>query len=73
MKIETIRKPQMEVPLEIEKPRKEIRSYRYKHHQQTTRDGRDNLRCGNNIKDIDTSIKENTKCKKFLTQNFQEI
>jgi hypothetical protein len=26
-------------------PRKEIRSLRYKHHQQNTRDGRENLRC----------------------------
>ncbi|EDL29333.1 mCG148012, partial [Mus musculus] len=26
-------------------PRKEIRSHRCEHHQQTTRDGRENLRC----------------------------
>ena len=25
------------------------------------------------IEDIDTSVKENTKCEKFLTQNRQEI
>jgi uncharacterized coiled-coil protein SlyX len=25
------------------------------------------------IEDIDTSVKENTKCKKLLTQNIQEI
>ena len=27
------------------KPRKEVRSYRCKHHQQNTRDRRENLRC----------------------------
>jgi FtsZ-binding cell division protein ZapB len=29
----------------VRKPRKEIRSHRYKHHQQNTRDRRENLRC----------------------------
>jgi hypothetical protein len=29
----------------VRKPRKEIRSHRCKHHQQNTRDRRENLRC----------------------------
>jgi hypothetical protein len=33
----------------------------------------ENLRHNNTTEDIDTSVKENTKCKKLLTQNIQEI
>ena len=49
-------------------PRKEIRNHRCEHQQQNTRDGRENLRCV-----MDTTIKENAKSKKILTQNIQEI
>ena len=35
----------MEATLKMEKPRKENRNYRCKHHQQITRDGRESLRC----------------------------
>jgi hypothetical protein len=40
MKVETIKKTQRKTTLEIE-----IRNYRYEHHQQTARNGRENLRC----------------------------
>jgi hypothetical protein len=44
--IETINKSQRETDNPgVRKPRKEIRSHRYKHHQQNTRDGRENLKC----------------------------
>jgi hypothetical protein len=45
MKIETILKNTNEVNPGDGKPRKEKRNYRYKHHQQNTRDRRENLRC----------------------------
>jgi hypothetical protein len=32
-----------------------------------------NLRCSDTIENIDTTVKENTKHKKLLTQNIQEI
>jgi hypothetical protein len=44
MEIETIKESQREITLELEKPRKEIRSHRCKHHQQNTRDRRENIR-----------------------------
>jgi hypothetical protein len=43
MEIETIKKSQREKTLEIEKPRKDARSYRCEHHQQNMRDRRKNL------------------------------
>jgi hypothetical protein len=43
MEIETIKKSQRETTL-VRKPRKEIRSHRPKHHQQSTRNRRENLR-----------------------------
>jgi hypothetical protein len=52
------------------KPRKEIRC---KNYQQNTRDKRENLRCKDIIEDIDTTVIENTKCKKLLTRNNQDI
>jgi hypothetical protein len=73
MEIETIKKSQRETTLEIENLGKEIRSHRCKHHQQNTRDRRENLGCRDTIKNIDTTVKENTKNKKLLTQNIQEI
>jgi hypothetical protein len=54
-------------------PRKEIRNHRCEHQQQNTRDGRENLRCRDSIENMDTTIKENAKCKEILTQNMQEI
>jgi hypothetical protein len=55
------------------KPRKETRSHRCKHHQQNTRDRRENHRCQDTIENINTTVKENAKCKKLLTQNIQEM
>jgi hypothetical protein len=55
------------------KPKNEIRSHRCKHHQQNTRDRRQMLSIEDTKENIDTTIKENAKCKKLLTQNTQEI
>jgi chromosome segregation ATPase len=66
---------------------KGIGSYRCKYHQQNTRDRRDRRiqeyriqhieerisGVEDTIENIDTSVKENTKCKKILTPNIQEI
>jgi gas vesicle protein len=54
------------------KPRKENGSHRWKHHQQNTRD-RKISEAEDTIEDIDTTVKGNTKTKKLLTQNIQEI
>ena len=51
----------------------ENRNYRCKHHQQNTKDGRENLRGRRYYRITDTSVKENAKYKMFLTQNTQEI
>jgi hypothetical protein len=53
-------------------PRKEVRSCRCKYHQQNIRDRRENLRC-RGYQNIDTTVKENAKCKKLLTQMIQKI
>jgi hypothetical protein len=45
MEIETMKKLQREIILEIEKPRIEIRSHRCRRYQQNTKDKRENLRC----------------------------
>jgi hypothetical protein len=42
---ETIKKSQRETTYVDRKPRKEIRNHRCKHHQQNTKDRRENLRC----------------------------
>jgi hypothetical protein len=54
----------------VRKPMKEIRRHRCKHHQENTRDRRENLRCR---RYIDTTVKENVTSKKLLTQDIQEI
>jgi hypothetical protein len=51
---------------------KEIRNHRVEHQQQNTRDGRISG-ADESIGNMDTTIKENKKCKKILTQNYQEI
>jgi hypothetical protein len=60
-------------PVSQIKPRKEIRSHRYKHHQQNTRDRSENLRCRRYHRKHWYKIKEKAKGKKLLTQNIQEI
>jgi hypothetical protein len=54
------------------KPREEVRNYRYKYHQQNTRDRRI-LGVDDTIEEIGTTVKENSKCKKLLTQSIQKI
>ena len=53
--------------------RKEIRIYRCKYRQQNIRGRRWDLRHRRYIGNIDTSVKENRKCKNLPTQNIQEI
>jgi hypothetical protein len=53
----------------MEKPKEDNRNNRSKDHQQNTGDGRKNLKHRSYKAGIDTSIKENIKTKKFLTQN----
>ena len=42
-------------------------------HEQNIRDRRENLKCEDTIENIDTTVKQNAKCKKLLIQNIQEI
>jgi hypothetical protein len=49
------------------KPREEIKSHRCKHHQQNTRDGRENLRYRRFHRKHEHNSQR--KCKKLLTQN----
>jgi hypothetical protein len=74
MDIETIKKSQRETTLEKknqktkkQQPKKEVRSHRYKLHQQNTIEERISG-AEDAIEDIDTTIKENAKCKKILTK-----
>ena len=46
-------------------PRKEIRNNRCEHQQQNTRDGRKISGAEDSIENMDTTIKENAKCKKI--------
>jgi hypothetical protein len=55
------------------KPRKKIRSHRCKHHRQNTRNGERISGAEDSIENMGTTIRENAKCKKILTQNIQEI
>jgi hypothetical protein len=57
----------------VRKPRKEIWSRRWKHHQQNIRDRREIPGVEDTIANTDKIVKENAKCKKLLTQNIQEI
>jgi hypothetical protein len=56
----------------VRNPRKEIRNHRC-NHQQNNRDGKIISAAEDSIENMDTTIKENAKCKKILTQNIQEI
>jgi hypothetical protein len=48
-------------------------SHRHKHHQQNTRDGRENLRCRRFHKKHGQNNQRKCKCKMVITQNIQEI
>jgi chromosome segregation ATPase len=58
---------------EDRKPRKEIRSHRYKHHKQIQEVEAKISGAEDIIENINRTIKENAKSKKPLTQNIQEI
>jgi chromosome segregation ATPase len=73
MEVQTIKKSQREITLKMEKPRKEIRSHRYKHQKRIQEIEMRISGAEDTIENIDTIIKENAKCKKILTQNIQEI
>ena len=76
VEVETIKKTQNGGKPGNGKPRKEVRNYRYKDFQQNIGDRRQNLRQRLDIEDtveeMDTKIKENTKCKKLLTQTYRK-
>jgi hypothetical protein len=73
METETIRKSQREIILEIENLKRKTGAidasitYRIQEIEERISDAEDT------IENIDTTIKENVKCKKILTQNIQEI
>ena len=73
MEIETINKSQRETSLEIEKLEKRSgviltnKTSRIKEIEERISGAE------NTIEAIDTTVKENAKCKKILTQNIQEI
>ena len=73
MEIETIKKSQRETTLKIENLGKRSgvidASITNRIHEIEERI----LGAAYTIENIDTTVKENTKCKKFLTQNIQEI
>jgi hypothetical protein len=50
-----------------------MRSHRCKHHQQNTRDRRENVRCRRYHRKHGNNSERKWKSKKFLTQNIQEI
>jgi predicted double-glycine peptidase len=66
MEIKAVRKTQTEGILETENLGKKIGTKEY-------REGREDLSIEDIIEEIDTSVKEIVKSKKFLTQNTQEI
>lgn len=69
MEIKTIKKTQMEATLGMDKPRKENRNFRWStisriQEMQGRISGTEDT-----IEEIDILVKENAKCKKFLTKN----
>jgi predicted nucleic acid-binding Zn-ribbon protein len=73
MEIETIKRSQMETTLEIENLPKKLGAIdasitnRIQEIEERISGAEDT------IENIDTTVKENAKCKKLLTQNIQEI
>jgi len=74
MEIVTIKKPQRETTMEIENLGKKsgASDASIKSRVQNLREGITS-EVEDIIEHIDTIVKENAKCKNFLTQNFQEI
>jgi archaellum component FlaC len=73
MKIETIKKSQMEATLEMENLGK-VSGAKDASITNGIQDMQERIPgIEHTIEDIDTSVKENTKCKKFLTQDFQKM
>jgi hypothetical protein len=64
MEVETIKKSQRETTLKI----RTLESHRCKHNKQNSRDRRESISgAEDTIENIDTTIKENVKCKMILT------
>jgi hypothetical protein len=68
MKVEKIKKTQREKTLEIEILGKKIWKHGCKHQQQNKDMGEKISNAEYSIENMDTTIKENGKCKKILTQ-----
>jgi hypothetical protein len=74
MEVETIKKITNGDNSGDRKPQKEIRSHRCKHHLHKQQEMKARISGTQyTIENIDTTIKESSKCKKILTQNFQKI
>jgi hypothetical protein len=73
MEIETIKKSQRETTLEIENLGKRSGVMDASITNRIQEIGQRISRAEDTIKNIDTAVKENTKFKKLLTQNLQEI
>ena len=73
MEVETIKKSQRETTLELEKlgKRSGVIDARITNRIQEIEERISGAE--NSIENMDTTIKENAKCKKILTQNIQEI
>jgi UDP-glucose 4-epimerase len=73
MEIETTKKSQREKPLEMENLGKRSGDTNASINNKIQRTEKRILGIEDTIEDSDTIVKENTKCKKILTQNIQEI
>ena len=73
MEVDTIKKSQRETTLEIENMGRRSGDIEYKNTNRIQEIGERMSDVEDNIENIDATVKENTKFKKLLTQNIQEI
>jgi methyl-accepting chemotaxis protein len=73
MEMDTIKKSQRETTLEIENMGRRSGDIEYKNTNRIQEIGERMSDVEDNIENIDATVKENTKFKKLLTQNIQEI
>jgi chromosome segregation ATPase len=73
MEVETIKKTQRETKLEIETLGKKSRTIDASINNRIQDIEERISGAGDSIRNMDTTIEENAKCKKILTQNIQEI
>ena len=73
MEVETINKSQRETTLEIENLGKKLGAIDTSTTNRIQETEKRMPAAEDSIENIDTTVKENAKCKKILTQNIQEI